>query len=58
VLALPWTASLRDFLRQHGDHIMEVPVHTPSILRDMDTREDYESLREAFTRSEDEHHLS
>ncbi len=48
VLALPWTASLRDFLRQHRSNIMEVPVNTPSILKDMDTREDYESLREAF----------
>lgn len=58
VLALPWTATLRDFLRQHPDDVMEVPVETPSIWRDMDTREDYESLRETFIRSEDEHHLS
>ncbi|MCC7354284.1 MAG: NTP transferase domain-containing protein [Anaerolineae bacterium] len=48
VLALPWTASLRDFLRQHHADVVEVPVETPSILQDMDTREDYESLKGAF----------
>ena len=42
VLALPWTASLRDLLRQHGADIVEVPVPTPSILRDLDTPADYE----------------
>jgi molybdenum cofactor cytidylyltransferase len=42
VLALPWTASLRDFLRERAGDVVEVPVTTASILRDMDTVEDYE----------------
>jgi molybdenum cofactor cytidylyltransferase len=47
LLALPDTASLRDFIRAHEDHIRYVVVDTDSVLQDLDTPEEYQSLRTA-----------
>jgi molybdenum cofactor cytidylyltransferase len=44
LLALPETASLRDFIRAHEDHIRYVVVETDSVLKDVDTPEEYDSL--------------
>ena len=44
LLALPETASLRDFMRAHEDHIRYVVVETDSVLQDMDTPEEYDDL--------------
>jgi molybdenum cofactor cytidylyltransferase len=44
LLALPETASLRDFIRAHEDHIRYVVVETDSVLQDMDTPEEYDAL--------------
>jgi molybdenum cofactor cytidylyltransferase len=44
VLALPQTATLRDFIRAHEQQIRYVVVETDSVLKDMDTPEDYEAL--------------
>jgi molybdenum cofactor cytidylyltransferase len=41
VLALPLNANLREVLRAHADWLHYVEVDTESILRDMDTPEDY-----------------
>jgi len=41
VLALPETASLRDFIRAHEDQICYVVVETDSVLKDLDTPEEY-----------------
>ena len=51
LLALPETATLRDFIRAHEERIRYVVVETDSVLRDMDTPEEYQSLRTAETRS-------
>jgi molybdenum cofactor cytidylyltransferase len=44
LLALTETASLRDFIRAHEDHIRYVVVETDSVLQDMDTPEEYDAL--------------
>ena len=44
VLALPETATLRDFIRAHEDQIRYVVVETDSVLNDMDTPEDYDAM--------------
>lgn len=42
ILALQPPQTLRDFFRKHTSHIRYVVVHTDSILRDLDTPEDYQ----------------
>jgi molybdenum cofactor cytidylyltransferase len=44
LLALPETATLRDFIRAHEDHIRYVTVETDSVLKDVDTPEEYADL--------------
>jgi molybdenum cofactor cytidylyltransferase len=44
VLALPETATLRDFIRAHDEQIRYVVVETDSVLKDLDTPEDYEKM--------------
>jgi molybdenum cofactor cytidylyltransferase len=44
VLALPDTATLRDFLRAHEAHICHVLAEDDSVLKDVDTPEDYQAL--------------
>jgi molybdenum cofactor cytidylyltransferase len=44
VLALPSTATLRDFVRSRADRIRYVEVDSDSVLHDMDTPGDYENL--------------
>ena len=44
VLALPPGANLREVLRAHADWVHYVEVDTETILRDMDTPEDYERM--------------
>jgi molybdenum cofactor cytidylyltransferase len=44
LLALPETASLRAFIRAHEGHIRYVVVDTDSVLQDVDTPEEYQSL--------------
>ena len=44
VLALPETATLRDFIRAHDDQIRYVVVETDSVLKDLDTPEDYAEM--------------
>jgi len=47
LLALPDTATLRGFIRAHEEHIRYVVVDTDGVLKDMDTPEEYQSLRAA-----------
>src|SRR5512136_134848 len=47
LLALPDAATLRGFIRTHEDHIRYVVVDTDGVLADMDTPEEYQSLRTA-----------
>jgi molybdenum cofactor cytidylyltransferase len=47
LLALPETATLRDFIRAHEDSIRYVVVETDSILADVDTPEEYNDLLKA-----------
>ncbi len=51
LLALPETATLRDFIRAHEDRIRYVVMETDSVLKDMDTPEEYQSLRTAEAQS-------
>jgi molybdenum cofactor cytidylyltransferase len=44
VLALPPGANLREVLRAHADWVCYVEVDTETILRDVDTPEDYERM--------------
>jgi molybdenum cofactor cytidylyltransferase len=44
VLALPETATLRDFIRAHEAQIRYVVVETDSVLKDLDTPEDYAEM--------------
>jgi molybdenum cofactor cytidylyltransferase len=44
LLALPETASLRAFIRAHEDRIRYVVVETDSVLKDVDTPEEYDDL--------------
>ena len=48
VWALPRGATLRDLWRDRADVLCEMPVDSPSVLRDMDTPADYEREREAL----------
>ncbi len=45
LLALPETATLRDFMRPHADAIRYVIVETDSVLKDVDTPEEYDEAR-------------
>jgi molybdenum cofactor cytidylyltransferase len=47
LLALPETATLRAFIRAHEDHIRYVVVETDSVLKDVDTPEEYDDLLRA-----------
>ena len=47
LLALPETATLRGFIRAHEDHIHYVVVDTDSVLKDVDTPEEYDDLLRA-----------
>ena len=47
LLVWPETATLRDFIRAHESQIRYVVVETDTVLKDMDTPEDYESLLKA-----------
>jgi molybdenum cofactor cytidylyltransferase len=51
LLALPETATLRDFIRANEDHIRYVVVETDSVLKDMDTPEEYRSMLTAEAQS-------
>ena len=51
LLALPETVTLRDFIRAHEDQIRYVVVETDSVLKDVDTPEEYEDLRTAEAQS-------
>jgi molybdenum cofactor cytidylyltransferase len=55
VLALPLSASLRDVLRKHANEVREVPVDTDSILRDMDTWEDYQKEERDWSVTDADH---
>ena len=44
LLALPETASLREFIRAHEEHIRYVVVETDSVLKDIDTPDEYQGL--------------
>ena len=44
LVALPETATLREFIRLHEDHIRYEVVETDSVLRDIDTPEAYQDL--------------
>jgi molybdenum cofactor cytidylyltransferase len=44
LLALPEPATLRDFIRAHEDYIRYILVDTDSVLKDMDTPEEYDDL--------------
>jgi molybdenum cofactor cytidylyltransferase len=45
ILSLPPAATLRDVIRAHTDHIRYVTFEDDSVLRDIDTPEDYQSLK-------------
>src|SRR5512135_3703014 len=44
ILALSTDSILRDFIRLHADRVRYVEVNSDSVLRDMDTLEDYNNL--------------
>lgn len=44
VLALPSTATLRDFVQSHAAHIRYIELDSDSIMHDMDTPQDYQEL--------------
>lgn len=44
ILSLPAAAILRDYVRAHAAQIRYVEVETDSVLRDVDTLEDYDDL--------------
>jgi molybdenum cofactor cytidylyltransferase len=44
ILMLPPEASLRDVIRAHADHIRYITFDDDSVLRDIDTPEDYTAL--------------
>lgn len=48
LLALHEDQSMRDFLHSHEEEITYVNVESPSILRDLDTPEDYQELARNF----------
>jgi molybdenum cofactor cytidylyltransferase len=45
ILELRYDCTLRDFLNQYADQIDYLMVDTPSVLRDLDTPQDYQSQR-------------
>jgi molybdenum cofactor cytidylyltransferase len=45
ILTLRPSESPRDFLTRHANEIHYVNVHTPTVLADLDTPEDYENSR-------------
>lgn len=45
ILALPPEASLRDVIRAHSDRIRYIVFDDDSVLRDIDTPEDYQNLK-------------
>jgi len=45
LLRLKGDVGAREVVRAHPQDVLEVPVDSPSILRDIDTQEDYEELR-------------
>ena len=47
LLALPEAATLREFIQAHADHIRYVVVDTDSVLKDVDTPEEYDDLLKA-----------
>lgn len=48
ILALPRTVGLHQIVRAHPGDLLELPVDTPSVLKDIDTPEDYRrALEEA-----------
>ncbi len=44
ILALPPEASLRDVIRAHADHMRYIVFDDDSVLRDIDTPEDYRNI--------------
>lgn len=42
ILALPLTVGLNELIHRNADTVEEVPVQTPSVLKDIDTPEDYQ----------------
>ncbi|MER2599172.1 MAG: nucleotidyltransferase family protein [Caldilineales bacterium] len=46
ILALSWDNTLRSVLQQHAAEITYLPVDTPSVLTDLDTREQYRVSRQ------------
>jgi len=44
VLTLSWNDNLRTVVHVHSDEILHVPVETATVLRDLDTLEDYKEL--------------
>jgi molybdenum cofactor cytidylyltransferase len=51
IRAYPPELGLNAYVRQHATQTLEVPVHSPRVLWDMDTREDYEWLRQNWPMS-------
>ncbi len=47
LLAFPETATLREFIRAHEDNIRYVVVDTDSVLKDVDTPDEYDALLSA-----------
>ncbi len=45
ILSLPPEATLRDVIRAYADHIRYVTFEDDSVLRDIDTPEDYQNLK-------------
>lgn len=41
ILDLDVNQTLRDFFKHHNDEVFHIEVSTPSVLRDMDTKDDY-----------------
>jgi molybdenum cofactor cytidylyltransferase len=48
IRALPGGQGLNTYLRRHTAETFEVPMDTADILRDLDTAQDYEHLRQAW----------
>ena len=45
ILDLKPPATMRDFLQSHAGFIHYLPVYTPTVLKDLDTPEDYALMR-------------
>src|SRR5262249_55984589 len=48
IRTLPAGLGLNAYMRQHGADTLEMPVHSPQVLCDLDTPEDYERLRKSW----------